>query len=226
MWRVATGKHQSAQVSFMLVGHTNFAPDRHFGLIKKSYRRTRVDTISSIQRVVETSSTCGANKAQLIHDSDGNVQVHFYDWTEFLKQYYKTIPSITKYHVFIVKQDQPFSIILKQHSRAEKESLNIGKQPVPEGTLPLEIHAKGLDLERQWYLYEKIRPFCSCTLAGDITCPKPSEPKPTVGDLAQEHMAAVHSPIMPGSTKRPRKSVTCSLCKHEGHTKRTCPLNK
>ena len=64
MWRVASGRHKSVQLSFMLAGHPKFAPDRHFGLIKKAYRRTRVDTIASIKCVVEISSACGANKAQ------------------------------------------------------------------------------------------------------------------------------------------------------------------
>ena len=69
MWRVESGRHKSVQLSFILAGHTKFSPDRHFGLIKKAYRRKRVDTIASIKRVVESSSTCGANKAQLIRDN-------------------------------------------------------------------------------------------------------------------------------------------------------------
>ena len=223
MWRVASGRHKSVQLSFMLAGHTKFAPDRHFGLIKKAYRRTRVDTIASIKRVVESSSACGANKAQLIRDN-GHIQVPFYDWTNFLKDYYKSIPSITKYHVFSVKDEHPYNIILQEHSRAERESLNISKRPIPEGIFPQQIQAKGLDLERQWYLYEKIRPFCSCTLAGDITCPRPTEPKPTAGSLALEYTDVVDGPTEATGTKRPRKPVTCSLCKSEGHTKRTCTL--
>ena len=34
-WRTMTGKNESVQISFMVVGHTKFAPDRFFGLIKK-----------------------------------------------------------------------------------------------------------------------------------------------------------------------------------------------
>ena len=54
MWPVASGSHQSAHLSSMLVGYTKFAPDHHFG--KKRYQQTRIDTISSIKCVVETSS--------------------------------------------------------------------------------------------------------------------------------------------------------------------------
>ena len=112
-------------ISLYAVGHTKFAPDHHFGPIKKNYQRTR--GYSSTDHVVETSSTCGANEAQLLHDSNGHAQVHFYNWAEFLKQYYKTIPSINKYNTFIVEQDQPFKIILNQHPRAEKETLTMAR---------------------------------------------------------------------------------------------------
>ena len=41
-WRVSTGKHESVSLSFMLAGHTKFAPDRYFGLIKRKYKHSQV----------------------------------------------------------------------------------------------------------------------------------------------------------------------------------------
>ena len=35
-WRVIAGLNESVELSFMLVGHTKFAPDRFFGLLKKN----------------------------------------------------------------------------------------------------------------------------------------------------------------------------------------------
>ena len=35
MWRLMTGRHEFIELSFMLVGHTKFSPDRFFGLFKK-----------------------------------------------------------------------------------------------------------------------------------------------------------------------------------------------
>ena len=221
MWRVNTRRHESAQLSFMLAGHTKFAPDRHFGLFKKVYRRTRVDTISCLQRVVENSSTCGANKAQLIRAIDGTILVKYYDWVEFLKQYYRPIPSISKYHTFIAEHDHGNRIIVKENSTAEEQIVNIGVQPAPEGDFPVQILPKGLDLERKWYLYEKIRPFCSSNLSADLTCPKPTEPKPSSNPAPTPS-----SPAASAGTKRQRSQVTCSACKCQGHTKRTCPTNK
>ena len=73
MWHVASGRHKSVQLSFGSGGHAKFLPDRHFGLIKKAYKQTQVDTIASIKHVVESSSTCKANNAQLIRDTDGHI---------------------------------------------------------------------------------------------------------------------------------------------------------
>jgi hypothetical protein len=42
--------------------------------------------------------------------------------------------------------------------------------------MPSELPRKGLDAMRQWYLYQEIRPLCYGNK--DITCPKPTVPKP------------------------------------------------
>ena len=105
----------------------------------------RIDTIVSIVymcSIIESSSTCGSD--QLTHDTDGHIKVPFYDWTEFLKDYYKSLPSISKYHIFSVTDDHPYNIILQEHCKAEKESLNISKLFIPEGIFPKQIHAKRL----------------------------------------------------------------------------------
>ena len=75
LWRVMTGRHMTAELSFMLVGHTKFAPDRFFGLIKKRYRRSCVDTINHLSLVVNESTTTKQNKAQLIRDLTGCVSM-------------------------------------------------------------------------------------------------------------------------------------------------------
>ena len=35
LWLVMTGRHKNASLSFMLVGHTKFGPDRFFALFKR-----------------------------------------------------------------------------------------------------------------------------------------------------------------------------------------------
>ena len=57
-------QHRTAELSFMLVGHTKFAPDRHFGLIKKRFRRS---SLFEMARVVKESTTTGKTKPQTNH---------------------------------------------------------------------------------------------------------------------------------------------------------------
>ena len=47
LWRTMTRRHESIELSFMIVhvGHTKFAPDRFFGVIKKRYKHTFVSTL-------------------------------------------------------------------------------------------------------------------------------------------------------------------------------------
>ena len=60
-WRVSTGRNRSLEMSFMLPGHTKFAPDRFFGQIKKLYRRTSVSTLCEIEEIVRNSIIDGRN---------------------------------------------------------------------------------------------------------------------------------------------------------------------
>lgn len=46
-WRVLVGLHQSISVSFLIVGHTKFAPDWCFGLFKQRFRKCKVDCLDN-----------------------------------------------------------------------------------------------------------------------------------------------------------------------------------
>ena len=94
MWLVMNGHHASVQLSFMIVGHTKFSPDRFFGLFKKAYRQSTVDAIFQIARLVEMSRTTDQNIPQLVRDIGGDIQVKFYQWTAFLGQFSRAIPNI------------------------------------------------------------------------------------------------------------------------------------
>ena len=51
IWRLANGFNEKASISFMLAGHTKFAPDWCFGLFKRQYRRTLVSSLKDIEQV-------------------------------------------------------------------------------------------------------------------------------------------------------------------------------
>ena len=80
MWRTMTGQHTRISLSFLIVGHTKFAPDWCFGLVHGKFRRTDVGTYN-IAKVVDDSAEC--NISQLVIDKNGSVIVPTFDWTDF-----------------------------------------------------------------------------------------------------------------------------------------------
>ena len=86
-WRVMVGLNQSVTISFLLVGHTKFAPDWCFGLFKLRFRRTFVSSLQEIADVVESSAD--VNVAQLVGTQDGRMVVPVYDWSQFLGEHFE-----------------------------------------------------------------------------------------------------------------------------------------
>lgn len=56
MWRVLTGGNKTITLSFMCVGHTLCMVDGNFGLVKKLYRCSDVDTVRQLSGIVDHSS--------------------------------------------------------------------------------------------------------------------------------------------------------------------------
>ena len=172
-WRVITKRNHSIQVSFMLVGHTKFAPDRFFGLFKRQFRRATVDTMVDVMRVMKESSVAGKNIPNPTVDALGQRNCEWYDWSSFLGEYFRTIPNITKYHHFSVSKENPGEIVCKKFAEDPEEHHTMFKRGVTASsitdTLPKVVKPKGLDAQRQWYLYEQVRPFCNSNLAKDLT---------------------------------------------------------
>ena len=81
MWRVLVDLNEEIIISFLLVGHTKFAPDWGFGLFKRLFKLTKVGTIYDIADVVHNSAA--VNHLQLIADYDGKNFVKFYDFRRY-----------------------------------------------------------------------------------------------------------------------------------------------
>jgi hypothetical protein len=99
-WRVATGLHRTISLNFMIAGHTKFAPDWCFGLIKQKFRRTNVSCLDEIADCVKSSTPNGCNQSQVVASEDGSVFVELFDWQGFLKCFFKPFPRILSYHHF------------------------------------------------------------------------------------------------------------------------------
>ena len=176
-WRVLASLHDEITMSFLLVGHTKFAPDWCFGLAKQCYRRTNVSSLDEIANTVSMSSV--VNVPQLVGSLDGTVYVPTYDWSNYFedKMIKTALKGILQLHHFRFTIAHPGTVFVKTSSDGCEHRIQLLKDPTWKPTcteLPRVVIPNGLSLERKWYLYEKIREFCS-DATRDLVCPKPRE---------------------------------------------------
>ena len=88
-----TGLNRSANLSFMIVGHTKFMPDSCFGLLKQRFHRTHVQSLSDIATVVSESAT--VNRVKLVGNEASDVMVPTYDWLSFFAPQFRKVANIT-----------------------------------------------------------------------------------------------------------------------------------
>ena len=179
MWRVRTGQHKEITASFMPVGHTKFSPDWCFGLFKRPFKQTEITCLDEIAQVAENSAQC--NHAQLVGHLDGSSEVTFHDWSSFfdndtiIKTALKGISQISHFRFTAI---HPGCVFVKSSCHGPERKINLVRNATwtpSAADLPEVIPPPGLPLERQWYLYSKIREFCPDSTK-DLVCPRPSQP--------------------------------------------------
>ncbi|KAF0535459.1 chaperonin: PROVISIONAL [Gigaspora margarita] len=149
-WRVLTGLHDSITYCFMVAGHTKFSPDRFFGLIKLLLRKSEVDNLDDLVKVVQNSTPGRFNIAQTVFDNKGNQVVHFYEWTDWLKQKFITIPDILKQHYFEFNSLDKGKVKISTSCDGEKTTIQIEKIKQKDKFNQLvEKNLPGLSAERQ-----------------------------------------------------------------------------
>src|SRR2546423_8162414 len=112
----------------MVASNMKFSPDGFFGLFKLKLQKSEVDNLDDLVDVVNNSTLGGYNQAQTIFDREGNRVVHFYNWTEFLSTYFKTIPNILKYHYFIFHKNNIGKVKVKKTIDENEQMVNIMKK--------------------------------------------------------------------------------------------------
>ncbi len=201
--RVMTGKHDTITLSFMIAGHTKL---RCFGLLKKKYRRTCIGGLPDLVEVVNNSSV---------------VNVAYFA-PVFVK-----LKGIKKLHHIRFQSDSPGFVFVKEFSNSDENEVCLikkGSQSLLPGTQPPQLTATGLSLQRQWYLYNKIREFCPEDMQ-DTTCPLPTQ---RLDDQCTPSRSP--SPVPASITDSPnfdepqqKRRRHCGLCHKTGHNSRTCP---
>lgn len=178
LWRVMTEKNKTISLNFLLTGHTIFSPDRNFGILKSKYAKSVVDCQEDLIEVVKTSSPNNFNLVVPSIDPTSNIRnVQWSEWDVCLKQYFKQISGLTKYHHFTFHKDGRICAQFFSNSPEvqvhNETNLNVNK------VLPLKsIKPAGFTSQRSWYLYEEIRPLCFKESSKDLVAPKPKYPKP------------------------------------------------
>lgn len=153
---------------------------------------------------------------------DGGTIVPTFNWTDFFATKMKKIPGIKKLHHFRFDSSSPGKVFVKERCDTPEMELELLKESWEPDVdeLPTIVPPHGLSAERQWYLYEQIRPFCPED-DKDSTCPLPSVPRPGGSrrgtPFPEESGGGAADPPAP---KRPR---LCGHCHLPGHDKRTCP---
>ena len=216
-WRVMTNQHSNITLSFLPVGRTKFSPDWCFGLFKRQYRRTKVGSLQNITEVVNTSAEC--NIAQLVSREDGTTIIPTLDWTNFFATRFKIL-GIKKLHHFRFTSSSPGHVFVRERSDTVEQDIDLLKEPwTPNAdTMPDVIPPKGLNPDRQWYLYEQIRPFCPPNNQ-DTTCPLPTVPRPGGNKRGTPHpKELLNRSATPPPPKRQR---TCEICHALGHDRRS-----
>jgi hypothetical protein len=181
-WRVMAGLNQRIEISFMLVGHTKFAPDWCFGLLKQLFRRTKVGCLADIVKVVNDSST--VNSAQLVGKEDGTVIVPQYNWADHFATFFRknAFAGIKSLHHLVFSADRPGEAQVRESTDGTVKTLSLlatkykNWRPQPH-EMPQEITPDGLSMDRKKYLFEKIREFCP-PHCRDIVCPDPHATTP------------------------------------------------
>jgi hypothetical protein len=183
LYRVLAGLHDNIELSFMIVGHTKFAPDGYFGLIRRRYRRSNIYTYDDLVQTVIDSSEHNDCQAAGNHETVNNSEQLIYrNWSTWLLKFFKKLPEITSYRHFKISKNKPGVVLLKKNIDAEESEVLLLKRDVPFGKnkafrLPSKIKPSGLSLERQWYLHDKIRVHIPNDQDKDRTCPKPAKSK-------------------------------------------------
>ncbi len=99
LYRVLAGLHDNIELSFMIVGHTKFAPDGNEGLIRKRYRRSNIYTYEDLVQTILTSSDNGHNTCQRTDNKDSQPLI-YRDWSSWLLKFFNKLPDITSYRHF------------------------------------------------------------------------------------------------------------------------------
>ena len=101
MEMVSSGEIDHVHISFMVAGHTKFAPDRLFSVIGSAYKRD-VFTIHELKAICDQSATTFIEDGQQV-----------LTWRDSLGDKYSDLPGVRKLHDFLVVKAHNGNVVMK-----------------------------------------------------------------------------------------------------------------
>ena len=167
---------------FLITGHTKFAPDWCFGLLKQKFCKEPVSSLKEMEATVRHSTLQDVNVPQVVGDEGGTVFVPTYDWQTFLVPFSKQVKGIKQYRHFFFSHEAMGVVMATTHAEGPTQILLVlvGDAGAVPHAPPPQVQSPGLSAQRQWYLFKNICDFCTDDTK-DTMCSKPtvSEPGPT-----------------------------------------------
>ena len=161
MWRVITGRHQAISLNFLITGHTKFAPDWCFGLLKQKFRKEPVSSLKEMEATVRRSTLQEVNIAQLVGDERGTVFVPMYDWQAFFIPFSKAVKGIKQYHHFFFSHQPQGVVMATTHAEGPTQILPVLVGDAGASPMPLHL----------WYSLLASQPTASGTSSiASMTC--------------------------------------------------------
>jgi len=214
--------------SFMVAGHTKFAPDRLFAQIVSSYNRSDVFTISQLQQI------CGLHAETIIDDGSAVLQ-----WREATSLKYSDLPGTRKYHDFLIVRGVSGSVLMKVREKCYDGTFSVSPMSIIDESadgLPTknyrDTHTRPLTNEKMkdiTSMYDKfiapetrpdyLPPFIPPPSAGAQVQPSTSNSVPSTAQQAhQRKKSHCKTPGCDGSGHKNKARW------NEGHTTRAgCP---
>ncbi|KAK3088694.1 hypothetical protein FSP39_022485 [Pinctada imbricata] len=175
-WRTLIGLHKKITLSMQVPYHGRCLVDAGFGHIKRLYRRTDVDSLSSMINVVDKSAKSNV-PVGYENPRNGEHNWEWYDWKTYLSTHFSPLPGIRKYRHFTFDVQSPGSVQVKETCDGVPKSVKLLKSEATALTdppMPTILPPAGITKERETYLYNMIRPYVRDPFK-DVTCPNPEE---------------------------------------------------
>lgn len=181
-----------------------------------------MDCIDDLARIVERSSN--VNIAQPVGNQlTGERIVPLFNWHNYLQAKFRKLSHIKQIHKFVFSSDCPGTVKISEFSNTVESTITLLRDatwsPSP-AELPQLLYPSGLSNERQWYLYEKIRDFCSDDTK-DIVCPLPCMPRSSATPLPSPSRPTIS---FSGEEPPTKKQRVCGNCGRTGRYRNTCNI--